>query len=123
MEIDRDILEVESRIAQRRLRVEQLARASTRRIVPVGLIGAGALGLIAVAGFLRRPRYMERRNGKDKGGLVGSMIGLATTLGLQLLRSQFGSPVNIAQRVLLFFKRKSSAGDIRQAQRAARYGG
>ena len=121
MEIDRDILEVEQRIAQRRLRVELLARACTHRVVPAGLIGIGALGLVAIAGFLRRPRYMERRHGKK--GFIGSLIGLATTLGLQLLRTQLGSPASIAQRVVLFFQRKSSPGDIRQAQRAARSGG
>ena len=122
MEIDQDILEVEQRIARRRERVELLARASTRRIVPAGLFSAGALGLLVVASFMRRPRYMERRSGK-KGGVVGTLIGLGTTLGLQLLRSQLGSPVQIAQRVALFFQRKSSRGDIRQAQQRARFGG
>ena len=121
MEIDRDILEVERRIEVRRQRVELLVRASGRRIVPTGLVGLGALGLVALAGFMRRPRYTERRNGKS--GWVGSLVGLATTLGLQLLRSQLGSPAQIAQRVLLFFKRKSSGSDVRQAHQRARFGG
>ena len=121
MEIDRDILEVERRIEVRRLRVELLMRASGRRIVPAGLVGVGALGVVALAGFMRRPRYTERRHGK--GGLVSSLVGLATTLGFQLLRAQLGSPAQIAQRVLVFFKRRSSGSDIRQAHQRARFGG
>jgi hypothetical protein len=129
MQIDREIHEVEERLAQRRLKVELLARASRRRVVhglvsPAGLLGAGALGFLAVARVLHRPRRVDRRkNGGGKGGLLGSLAGLAATIGFQLLRAQFGSPAQMAQGALAFFRRKSPGGDIRQAQSGAPFSG
>jgi len=120
MLIDREIYELEQRLIQRRLRVELLARVAGRRMVPVGIFGAAALGFVAVAGIMRRPRYMERRS---KGGLIGTLTGFAMTLGLQFARAQLGSPMQIAQRVATFFKRKSPHGDIRQAQSRAPFSG
>src|SRR5262245_60813810 len=124
MEIEKDIQEVEQRLAQRRLKVELLARASRQRamgglVSPAGLLGAGALGFLAVAGVLRKRHSHpvdRRRSGKGKGGIVGSLAGLAATIGFQLLRAQFGSPAQMAQRALYFFRRKSPGSDIRQAQ-------
>jgi len=123
MEIEKDIQEVEQRLAQRRLKVELLARASTRRVTgslvsPAGLLGAGALGFLAVAGVLRRRQHPvdRRRNAAKRGGILGSVAGLAATIGFQLLRAQFGSPAQMAQRALYLFRRKSPGGDIRQAQ-------
>ena len=133
MSIDSEIHEVEKRLAARRLKVELLARASSRRTVgmivsPAGLLGAGALGFIAVAGVLRRPHRVDRRkNGGGKGGILGSLAGLAATIGFQLLRAQFGSPAQMAQRLAggmrYFFRRKSPGGDIRQAQQRAPFSG
>ena len=129
MQIDEEIQNVEHQLAQRRLKVELLARATMRRTVgtlvsPAGIATAAGLGFLAVAGVMRRPRYVERRNGKR--GIVGGLIGLGATLGVQLLRAQLSSPARLqrlAAVVGAFFKRKSSSGDIRQAQVRARSGG
>jgi hypothetical protein len=129
MQIDSEILEVERRLAQRRLQVELLARSARRRAVgtvvsPAGLFGAAALGFLTVAGIMRRPRYVERRS---KGGLVGGLAGLAVTVGFQLLRAQLGSPAQLAQKLAAFSKafirRKSPGSDIRQAQHHTSFGG
>jgi hypothetical protein len=126
MQIEKEIAEVEQRLAQRRLKVELLARATGRRAVhslvsPAGLLGAAAIGFIAVAGVMRRPHHVQKTSGK--GGILGSLAGLAATVGVQLLRAQLGSPAQIAQRVATLWKRKSSGGDIRQAQRGVPFGG
>ena len=128
MQIDREIQEVEERLAQRRLKVELLARAVGRRAVgtivsPAGLLGAAGLGFVTVFRVLRRPRHVDRRRHAGKRGILGSLAGLAATLGFQLLRTQFGSPVQMAQRAVAFFKHKSSRGDIRQAQHRAPFSG
>jgi hypothetical protein len=130
MQIDREIHDVEKRLAQRRLKVELLARGASRRAIsnvlsPAGLLGAAALGFVTVAGIMRRPRYVNRRS--KGGGIVGSLAGLAATLGFQLLRAQLGSPAQMAQRAVgvlrHFFRRKSPGGDIRQAQHRAPFRG
>jgi hypothetical protein len=125
MAIDDEILEVEQRLAQRRLKVELLARATGRRTVhtlvsPAGILGAAALGFFAVAGVMGRPRHVRR---SGKGGVLGSLAGLAMTVGFQLLRAQFGSPAQMAQKAVSLFRRKSSLGDSRQAQHGASFGG
>jgi hypothetical protein len=126
MQIENEITEVEQRLAQRRLKVELLARATGRRAVhslvsPAGLLGAAAIGFIAVAGVMRRPHAVQKQRGK--GGILGSVAGLAATVGFQLLRAQFGSPAQIAQKLATVWKSKSLRGDIRQAQHRAPFGG
>jgi hypothetical protein len=126
MQIEHEIVEVEKRLAQRRLKVELLARATGRRAVhslvsPAGLLGAAAIGFIAVAGVMRRPQRVVQKSGK--GGILGSVAGLAATVGFQLLRAQFGSPAQMAQKVAMMWKTKSLRGDIRQAQHGAPFGG
>ncbi|HXI37748.1 MAG TPA: hypothetical protein VNH80_12635 [Burkholderiales bacterium] len=129
MQIDREIHELEERLTQRRLKVELLARATSRRAVgmivsPAGLLGAAGLGFLTVARVLRRSRHVDRRRSSSgKGGILGSLAGLAATMGFQLLRAQFGSPAQMAQRALAFFRRKSPGGDIRQAQHRAPFSG
>ena len=104
-QIDRDILEVEQRIARRRMSVELTARAAWHRSVsrifsPVGLLGAAALGFITVAGvFRRRPKIVERRKGMRSGGKWASVLGLLVSGGFALLKAQYGSPLHMAQAV------------------------
>jgi hypothetical protein len=126
-QIEHEITQVEQRLAQRRLKVELLARATGRRAVhslvsPAGLLGAATLGFIAVAGVLRRPRHQVVQK-SGKGGILGSLAGLAATVGFQLLRAQFGSPAQMAQKLAAMWKSKSLRGDIRQAQHRAPFGG
>jgi hypothetical protein len=101
--IERDIQEVEARIARRRMAVELTGRAVWRRTVkkvvsPVGLLGAAALGALTVVGVFRR-----NGRGPDKAakaGKWGSLAGLAASAGFALLKAQYGGPVNIANMVL-----------------------
>ena len=77
MQIDEEIRDVEHRLAQRRLKVELLARATVRRTVgtlvsPTGIATAAGLGFLAVAGLMRRPRYVERRHGKK--GVISTSV-------------------------------------------------
>ncbi len=105
-QIDRDILEVEQRIARRRMSVELTARAAWHRSVsrvfsPVGLLSAAALGFITVAGlFRRRPKIVERRKGMRSGGKWASVLGLLASGGLALVKAQYGGPVNMAQSIV-----------------------
>jgi hypothetical protein len=107
MKIDRDILEVEQRIARRRLAVELTARAAWRRTVkkvisPVGLLGAAALGFVTVAGvFRRQPQARAHYSSKTaRAGKWGSVAGLLASGAFALLRAQYGSPANIANMVI-----------------------
>ncbi len=104
--LDEQILEVEKRLARRRMAVELTARASWHRAVsrlvsPAGLLGAAALGFVAVAAVLRRrPKIVERRKSARAAGKWGSLLGLAASGALALLKSQYGGPVQMAGRVV-----------------------
>ncbi len=107
MHIDRDILEVEQRIARRRMSVELTGRAVWRRTVrkvisPAGLLGAAALGAVTVLGVFRRHQAVPHKAAKAGvlGGIGGSLAGLAASAGFALLKAQYGSPVNMANLVL-----------------------
>jgi hypothetical protein len=115
--IDREILEVEQRIARRRMAVELTARAAWRRTVnrvisPAGLLSAAALGFVTVVGvFRRQPRAAPAA---AKAGRWAGVLGLAASGALTLLRAQYGSPLNAANAALdyarRFKERKSSFG-------------
>jgi hypothetical protein len=99
--LDEQILEVENRIARRRMAVELTTRAVWHRSVarltsPVSLAGAAALGFVAVAAvFRRRPKIVERRT-SARAPKWGSLLGLAASGAFTLLRSQYGGPVQMA---------------------------
>ena len=105
-QIEHEILEVEQRIARRRMSVDLTARAAWHRSVskvfsPVGLLSAAALGFVTVAAVLRRrPKIVERRRGGRSGGKWAGVLGLLASGGLALLKAQYGSPVNMAHSVL-----------------------
>lgn len=103
--LDEQILAVEQRLVRRRMSVELTARASWHRAVsrlvsPAGLLGAAALGFVAVAAVLRkRPKIVERRRSARAAGKWGSVLGLVASGALALLKSQYGGPVQMANRV------------------------
>ena len=108
-QIDKDISEVEQRIARRRMSVELTARAAWKRTVsrvlsPVGMLGAAAVGFVTVARFLRpRPKIVERRSGgrgAAKAGKWAGILSLVTSAGIALVKAQYGGPVQIAQKVI-----------------------
>ncbi len=103
--LDEQILAVEQRLARRRMSVELTARATWHRTVsrlvsPAGLLGAAAIGFVAVAAVLRkRPKIVERRRSARAAGKWGSILGLVASGALTLLKSQYGGPVQMANRV------------------------
>jgi len=109
-DLDREIQDLEHRLAQRKLKVELLARASRRRAVrslvsPAGLIGAAALGFLAVTGVTRRQHYQPAPVAARRHGKLAGIMGLVASAGFALLRAQFGSPAQMAQLVLSKLKK------------------
>jgi len=105
--IDGEIRELELRLAQRRLKVELLARASKRRALgslasPAGLIGAAALGFLTAAGVVGRQRHFRASPaGRGRfGGILGFAMSAGTTLALAFVRARFGGPAQLAQLLL-----------------------
>ena|SRR6185436_13894074 len=104
--LDEQIAAVENRIARRRLSVELTSRALWRRTVakvasPAGLLSAGALGFLTVAAiFRRRPKIVERRKGGRAPGKWGSVLGLVASGAFALLKTQYGGPVQMANKVV-----------------------
>lgn len=115
---DQEIYEVEKRIAARRHRVESCARDSGRAALkamasPWVLAGAAAVGFLIAGGMRKDPRedrHFERRK-SDKGKTAAKAGGLAS-IGMAaaswIIKSQFGSPVAMAQFFLAKMKKKPS---------------
>jgi hypothetical protein len=102
---DEEIYEVEKRIAERRHRVELAARASARQAMraltsPWALAGAAVIGFLAAGGVQRHRRvvHVERRRKKEP--KAGAIAGVAMAAASWFIKSQFGSPVGLAQFIL-----------------------
>jgi hypothetical protein len=121
---DKEIYEVEKRIADRRQRVERAARESGRQALraltsPWALAGAAVLGFLA-AGGLQRRRYPHHEMHVDPSTKKAAKASTIASLGMAALtwfiKSQFGSPVQMAQFFLSKMKSgketPSPAGDI-----------
>jgi len=109
---DREIYEVERRIAERRHRVEAVARqtgeAAIRALTsPWTLAGAAVLGFFVARGVVRKHEHRtpisRDTKQKAKGGAVASMAMAAATW---VIKSQFGSPMALAQFVLSKVKKQ-----------------
>jgi len=122
---DEEIYEVEKRIAERRHRVEAVARQSGRAAVktltsPWALAGAAAIGFLVARGVLRRhqqPARVERR--AKTAAKAGGIASVAMAAVAWLIRSQFGSPVAMAQFFLSKVK-KQPAQPVRASPRGDR---
>jgi hypothetical protein len=117
MPIDQEIHEIEQRMARRRHDVAQAARAAKERAVhkvvsPLGLAIAAAIGFLATAAFLRKPRVkvVERRHSPRKAGKLAGAASLLMPVALGVLRSQFGGPGEMAQAVLSKVKKRQPPG-------------
>jgi len=121
---DDEIYEVEKRIAGRRHRVERATRDSAHQAMraltsPWALAGAALIGFFAAGGLRSDPReerHHERRR-SDKGARAakaGGFASLAMAAATWFVKSQFGSPVAMAQFFLSKMKRRSPSprGDI-----------
>jgi hypothetical protein len=127
---DKEIYEVEQRIALRRAQLGRHSREAGSRALqtlssPVALIGAAALGFLAAGGFSRRqkePPHPERRKSDHmKAAKATGIAGLLVPAAMWFMRAQWGSPVRFAQAMLEKFQRRkattSPRGDTRRDAR------
>ena len=107
MDPDPEILEVEQRLARRRVQLEHTLHETGQRAVktlasPAVLIGVVALGFLAGAGVSRRKAPSDSRRQKaEKTGFAGMLM----TGALWLLKQQLGNPAQIAQLILSRMKK------------------
>lgn len=113
MPIDQEIYEIEQRMARRRHEVAHTARAAKERAVrkvvsPLGLAIAAGIGFLATTAFLRKPRVkvVERRQSPRKAGKLAGAASLLMPIVVGVLRTQFGSPGEMAQAVLSKVKKR-----------------
>lgn len=105
---DRDILEVEQRLAQRRAHVAQQvrevrARATHALASPLALAVAVALGFVAAGAIARRnhQRHPERRKSDHmKSARRTGVASMLLPAAMWLVRAQWGSPVRAVQALL-----------------------
>ena len=108
---DQEIYEVEKRIAERRSRVEAAFKATGRQTLRA-LSSPWALGAAALAGFLLAGglRHMRRRDtqvdpGTKKAAKASALSSVAMAAATWFVKSQFGSPVDMAR----FFLEKAKS--------------
>lgn len=108
--IDREIRDLERRMAYRRHEIADTARAAkartTRKLLsPAGLATAAGVGFLVTLSLLRRkrrparPRTIRIREEKPAGKIAGA-LSLLMPVVVALIRTQFGSPAGMAQAVL-----------------------
>lgn len=114
---DKEIYEVEQRIALRRTQVgrhgrEASARAMQALASPVALIGAAALGFFLAGGLSPRrkePPHPERRKSDHiKAAKATGVAGALTTAAMWFIKAQYGSPLQLAQSMLQKFQRSKA---------------
>ena len=118
---DKEIYEVEKRIAERRHRVERAARDTGRQALraltsPWALAGAAVLGFLAAGGVPRRHHDMHVDPSTKKAAKASTVTSIAAAAATWFIKSQFGSPVQMAQFFLSKMKSRQKApsprGDI-----------
>ena len=123
---DKEIHEVEQRLALRRTQIARHSRETASRTLqalasPPALIGAAALGFIAARRFSSRrkePPHPERRKTDHlKAAKATGFVGVLTTAAMWFIKAQYGSPLQLAQTLLQKFhgarNRPSPRGDVR----------
>jgi hypothetical protein len=119
---DREIYEVEQRIALRRSQVTRHAREAGERAMqklasPAALGAAALVGFLAAARFSRRkkePPHPERRKSDHlKAAKATGFAGLLTTAAMWFIRAQYGSPAQAAQTLLQKFQKRKQAASPR----------
>lgn len=114
MQIDHDIREIEERLAARRHRIARTARlarhVAVRKVVsPTGLLTAVGVGFLATVGLFRRKKVeaqrLRRRRNDVKAGKLAGLASLAASAAFALVRSQLGSPLEMAQFVAAKIRR------------------
>ena len=112
---DHEIYEVEKRIAERRHRVEAFAKQTGRSALraltsPWALAGAAVIGFLLAGGLQRRHAHAEPKHNMSasdkKAAKASAFSGIAMTAVTWLIKSQFGSPVAMAQWFLAKLKKE-----------------
>ena len=121
---DQEIYEVEKRIAERRQRVESAFKATGRQAVrslsSPWAIGAAALAGFVLAGGLRALRHKGTHvdPGTKKAAKASTVSSLAMAAATWFIKSQFGSPVDMARFVLGKVKSRKEKAPARAAPSA-----
>ena len=114
MQIDDDIREIEERLAARRHRIARTARlarhVAVRKVVsPTGLLAAVGVGFLTTVGLFRKKKAeggrLRRRRNEAKAGKLAGLASLVASAGFAILRSQLGSPLEMAHFVASRIKR------------------
>lgn len=125
MHIDDEIHEIEERLAARRHRIARTARlarhVAVRKVVsPAGLLAAVGVGFLATVGLFRKKKVeagrLRRRRSDAKAGKLAALASLVASAGFAILRSQLGSPLEMAQFVASKIKRMQARKKMQQRQ-------
>ena len=115
---DKEIFEVEQRIALRRKQLARHTREASQRTMqalasPVALIAAAGLGFVLAGGFSKKrkePPHPERRKSDHtKAAKATGLAGILTPLAMWFIRAQYGSPMAMAQSLLAKYQQRSKA--------------
>lgn len=125
---DQEIFEVEQRIAERRHRVEAVTRAAGRQALraltsPWALLTAAALGFVVAGGVQRRHKQPAHVDPKTKtAAKAGGIASIGMAVATWIIKSQFGSPMQMAELVLSKVKtfKKQPAQPVRTSPRGDR---
>lgn len=115
MHPDPEIVEVEQRLARRRVQLEHTVHETGQRALkslasPAVLIGVVALGFLAGAGVSRRKAPSDSK--REKAERTG-FAGLLMTGAMWLIKQQLGNPAQIAQLILSRMNRNKSPSSDR----------
>ena len=131
MHIDDEIRGIEERLAARRHRIARTARlarhVAVRKIVsPAGLLAAVGVGFLTTVGLFRKKKVeagrLRRRRGDAKAGKLAGLASLVASAAFAILRSQLGSPLEMAQFVASKIRRMQERKKIQQRVASQRQG-
>ena len=109
---DQEIYDVEQRIAERRHRVEAIARQTGQATLkaltsPWVIGGAAVLGFLAAGGIMRRHEHRATLSrDQKKAAKVGGVASIAMAAASWIIKAQFGSPAALAQFVMSKVKKQ-----------------
>ena len=109
---DQEIYDVEQRIAERRHRVEAIARQTGQATLkaltsPWVIGGAAVLGFLAAGGIMRRHEHRATLSrDQKKAAKVGGIASVAMAAASWIIKAQFGSPAALAQFVMSKVKKQ-----------------
>ena len=125
---DQEIYDVERRIAERRHRVEAVARQTGQAAFktltsPWALAGAAVLGFLAASGVQRRHHHASHARWEKSNASTTAKIGGITSVAMAaaswIIKAQFGSPAALARFVMAKVK-KPAPQPVRSSPRGDR---